>query len=160
MLESRGITVTGGEGLPPRVLLTNSTSRRGATSQDLRSLPVLCEGHAPAGSSAVADTNLLAVRGMGLHIVGKIPRSVGGHEYMFVAIDKFTKWVEVILYHARRLRPPSSSLKGLSTASEFQTESSPTTALNSPVDFSSTFANRWVSRCALPPYPTQEATGK
>ena len=32
----------------------------------------------------------------GLDIVGKIPRSVGGHEYHFVAIDKFTKWVEVV----------------------------------------------------------------
>ena len=33
----------------------------------------------------------------GLDIVGKIPKSVGGHEYLFVAIDKFTKWVEVML---------------------------------------------------------------
>ena len=32
----------------------------------------------------------------GPDIVGKIPKSVGGHEYMFVAIDKFTKWVEVM----------------------------------------------------------------
>jgi len=32
----------------------------------------------------------------GLDIVGKIPKSVGGHEYLFVAIDKFTKWVEVM----------------------------------------------------------------
>ena len=28
--------------------------------------------------------------------MGKIPKSVGGHEYLFVAIDKFTKWVEVM----------------------------------------------------------------
>ena len=32
----------------------------------------------------------------GLDIVGKIPKSVGGHEYLFVAIDKFTKWVELM----------------------------------------------------------------
>ena len=31
-----------------------------------------------------------------LDIVGKIPNSVGGHDYLFVAIDKFTKWVEVM----------------------------------------------------------------
>jgi transposase InsO family protein len=27
--------------------------------------------------------------------VGKLPRAVGGYEYLLVAIDKFTKWVEV-----------------------------------------------------------------
>ena len=32
----------------------------------------------------------------GLDIVGKLPKSVGGHEYLFVAVDKFTKWVEVM----------------------------------------------------------------
>ena len=31
----------------------------------------------------------------GLDIVGKIPKSVEGHEYLLVSIDKFTKWVEV-----------------------------------------------------------------
>ena len=30
----------------------------------------------------------------GLDIIGKIPKSVGGHEYLFVAIDKFIKWVD------------------------------------------------------------------
>ena len=31
----------------------------------------------------------------GLDIVGKLPKAVGGHQFLFVAIDKFTKWVEV-----------------------------------------------------------------
>ncbi|KAM0854748.1 hypothetical protein ACQ4PT_050237 [Festuca glaucescens] len=31
----------------------------------------------------------------GLDIVGKFPRVVGGHEYLMVSVDKFTKWVEV-----------------------------------------------------------------
>ena len=31
----------------------------------------------------------------GLDIVGKLPRAIGGYEYLFVAIDKFTKWTEV-----------------------------------------------------------------
>jgi transposase InsO family protein len=30
-----------------------------------------------------------------LDIVGKFPRAVGGHEYLMVAVDKFTKWMEV-----------------------------------------------------------------
>ena len=32
----------------------------------------------------------------GLDIIGKVPKSVEGHEYLFMAIDKFTKWVEVM----------------------------------------------------------------
>ena len=31
----------------------------------------------------------------GLDIVGPLPRSVGGYLFLFVAIDKFTKWPEV-----------------------------------------------------------------
>ena len=31
----------------------------------------------------------------GLDIVGPLPRAVGGHLFLFVAIDKFTKWPEV-----------------------------------------------------------------
>ena len=35
----------------------------------------------------------------GIDIIGKIsPRSSGGHEYILVAIDYFTKWVEVASY--------------------------------------------------------------
>jgi hypothetical protein len=31
---------------------------------------------------------------MGVDIVGLFPRAVGGYWYLFVAIDKFTKWPE------------------------------------------------------------------
>ena len=31
----------------------------------------------------------------GLDVVGNFPRVVGGYQYLIVAIDKFTKWVEV-----------------------------------------------------------------
>ena len=31
----------------------------------------------------------------GLDILGPFPRAVGGFEYLYVAIDKFTKWPEV-----------------------------------------------------------------
>jgi transposase-like protein len=28
-------------------------------------------------------------------ILGPFPRTVGGYRYLFIAIDKFTKWLEV-----------------------------------------------------------------
>ena len=31
----------------------------------------------------------------GLDILGPFPRAIGGFEYLYVAIDKFTKWPEV-----------------------------------------------------------------
>jgi hypothetical protein len=31
---------------------------------------------------------------MGLDILGPFPRAVGGYRYLYVAIDKFTKWPE------------------------------------------------------------------
>ena len=31
----------------------------------------------------------------GLDILGPFPRVIGGYEFLFVAIDKFTKWLEV-----------------------------------------------------------------
>jgi hypothetical protein len=32
----------------------------------------------------------MSVRGMGLDIIGKLPRAVGGYLYLLVAINKFT----------------------------------------------------------------------
>jgi hypothetical protein len=31
----------------------------------------------------------------GLDILGPFPRALGGYWYLYVAVDKFTKWVEV-----------------------------------------------------------------
>ena len=31
----------------------------------------------------------------GLDILGPFPRAAGGFEYLYIAIDKFTKWPEV-----------------------------------------------------------------
>ena len=31
----------------------------------------------------------------GLDILGPFPRSQGGYRFLFVAVDKFTKWIEV-----------------------------------------------------------------
>jgi hypothetical protein len=33
----------------------------------------------------------------GLDILGPFPRAVGGYRYLYVAIDKFTKWLEATL---------------------------------------------------------------
>ena len=44
----------------------------------------------------------------GLDILGPFPRSSGGYRYLYVAIDKFTKWAEV---EAVRSIPARSAVK-------------------------------------------------
>jgi hypothetical protein len=45
-----------------------------------------------------ADTIILGLCTMGLDMVGKLHKSwPGGHVYMLVAVNKFTKWVEAAL---------------------------------------------------------------
>ena len=44
----------------------------------------------------------------GLDILGPFPRAPGGYRYLYVAIDKFTKWAEV---EAVRTIPAGSAVK-------------------------------------------------
>jgi hypothetical protein len=46
-------------------------------------------------SRTTANTTVLALSQWGLDMVGKLHKSwPGGHVYMLVAVEKFTKWVE------------------------------------------------------------------
>ena len=44
----------------------------------------------------------------GLDILGPFPRALGGYRYLYVAVDKFTKWAEV---EALRSIPAGSAVK-------------------------------------------------
>jgi transposase InsO family protein len=48
-------------------------------------------------SGAADDSTLLVIRRMGVDILGPFPRAVGGYRYLFIAIDKFTKWPEATM---------------------------------------------------------------
>ena len=47
------------------------------------------------GSSSANDPTLIAIRCVGRGYPGAIPRAVGGYRFLYIAIDKFTKWPEV-----------------------------------------------------------------
>jgi hypothetical protein len=48
-----------------------------------------------ASSRVTTNTIILALCTVGLNMVGKLHKSwPGGHVYMLVAVDKFTKWIE------------------------------------------------------------------
>jgi hypothetical protein len=44
------------------------------------------------GVDATNDPTLVAIHCVGLDILGLFPRAIGGYRYLYVAIDKFTKW--------------------------------------------------------------------
>ena len=50
----------------------------------------------------------MVVRGLGAGYLGPIPSSVRGYRYLYVAIDKFTKWAKV---EAVRTIPAGSAVK-------------------------------------------------
>jgi hypothetical protein len=60
----------------------------------------------------------------GLDILGSFPKAVGGYEWLYVAIDKFTKWPEVTpIIKANK----NSALKSIKDLVAHQIGSSPTT---------------------------------
>ena len=55
----------------------------------------------------------MAIFGLGLDILGPFPRAIGGFEFLFVAIDKFTKWPEVEPVRKVTAQSAIKFLKGL-----------------------------------------------
>jgi hypothetical protein len=56
---------------------------------------ILCETDAPARSGPTDNTHHLAVCCVGLDLVGPLQKAPRGFSHLLVAIDKFSKWIEV-----------------------------------------------------------------
>jgi hypothetical protein len=57
-------------------------------------MSVPCKADTHTGSSSANDSTLLAIPLWGGDILGPFPRAVDGYCFLFIAIDKFTKWLE------------------------------------------------------------------
>jgi transposase InsO family protein len=53
-----------------------------------------CQADPHTGTDATNDPASWPFAVWGLDIVGSFPRAVGGYRFLYVAIDKFTKWPE------------------------------------------------------------------
>jgi hypothetical protein len=90
----------------------------------------------------------------GLELVGSLQKAPGGYTHLLVAIDKFSKWIEVrplnsiMSEQAWRSSPTSSIALGS------RTPSSPTTAPNSPAESSWTSKRITTSGWIGPPWLT------
>src|SRR3954464_4244758 len=58
-------------------------------------MPVPFQADTPTSSSSPDDPFILALFGLGARYPRPLPPSCRGFEYLYVAIDKFTKWPEV-----------------------------------------------------------------
>jgi transposase InsO family protein len=47
------------------------------------------------GADAANDLALMVVCCMGADILGPFPKAIGGCRYLYIAIDKFTKWPKI-----------------------------------------------------------------
>ena len=96
----------------------------------------------------------------GLDILGPFPRALGGYRYLYVAVDKFTKWAEV---EAVRTIPAGSAvkfIKGIVSRSGCRITSSRTTVRSSPVTSSKHTVLTLEHRYATPQWRTPEATAR
>jgi hypothetical protein len=76
----------------------------------------------------------------GLDLVGPLQKASGGYTHLLVAIDKFSKWIEVRPLNNIRSEQAVAFFTNISIALGSQTPSSPTTAPSSPAESSWTSA--------------------
>jgi hypothetical protein len=78
-------------------------------------MPIPCQADPYPGSGAAHDSVIVAfcrVRGGGV-ILGPFPRVVGGYRFLYVAIDKFTKWPEATAVTIVNKAPAVKFLKSI-----------------------------------------------
>jgi transposase InsO family protein len=60
-------------------------------------MPIPRQADSHVSADAANDPVLMTLHCVGLAIVGPFPRAVGGFRFLYVAIDKFTKWPKATL---------------------------------------------------------------
>jgi hypothetical protein len=117
-----------------------------------------CEGcqfyarqtHLPAQAlQTIPITWLFAV--WGLDLVGPLQKAPGGYTHLLVAIDKFSKWIEVRPLNNIRSEQAVAFFTNIIHHFGSRTPSSPTTAPNSPAESSWTSARITTSGWTGPP---------
>jgi hypothetical protein len=96
----------------------------------------------------------------GLDIVGPLRKAPGGYTHLLVAIDKFSKWVEVRPITNLRAEQAVTFFTDTSITSECRTPSSPTMGPNSRAGSSWSFATSSTSVWIGQPWRTHRPTTK
>jgi hypothetical protein len=94
----------------------------------------------------------------GVEILGPFPRTVGGYRYLFVAIDKFTKWLEATPMVNITQSAAVAFLKSI-VDSVSQAVSLQTTGPSLQVESFRNIARTSASSSPLDPWLTPEVTG-
>ena len=86
----------GRESLPAWLLLANRPQGCDQASSKVQGMPVPCETNPHTSSARAAHPPIMALHSLGVDILGPFPKAIGGYEYLYIAIDKFTKWPETL----------------------------------------------------------------
>jgi transposase InsO family protein len=62
--------------------------------KELQDMPVSCKADPHTGADATSDPILMALHCVGARHCGAISLAIGGYRFLYVTIDKFTKWPE------------------------------------------------------------------
>jgi hypothetical protein len=63
----------------------------------MQGMPILCQADPHTGSGTANDPPppaIMAFHRMGVDILGPFPKAVDGYRYLYVTVNKFTKWLE------------------------------------------------------------------
>jgi hypothetical protein len=58
-------------------------------------MTISCQVDLHTDADAANDPTLITIHCVGLGILGPFPRAIGGYQYLYITINKFTKWLEV-----------------------------------------------------------------
>jgi hypothetical protein len=86
--------ILGRESFPAGLLLAHRWERHQGHRAFVPRLPVLRPANACAGTGVAEHSYHMAVHGLGNRSTGTLRESPRGLHHLFVAVDKFTKWVE------------------------------------------------------------------
>ncbi|KAL0399747.1 UNVERIFIED_CONTAM: hypothetical protein Sradi_2318000 [Sesamum radiatum] len=93
---SWGITLEEGhwKGPTSRILLALHAERRPRYGATMQEMPRTREHHACSAAPMQPIPNPCPFDQWGMDLIGKLPRATGQREYLIVAVDYFSKWVE------------------------------------------------------------------
>ena len=147
--ESLILPHAGREGLSARLLLANSPLGRSKLVRRCRT----CQFHAKQIHQPAQALHTIPLSWQfavwGLDILGPVPKAVGAYEWLYVAINKFTKCPEATAV-IKANKNSALKLKTWCHVLASRTESSPTTGPNSPVRSLGIIVTTWSLSSASP----------
>ncbi|GFY91031.1 hypothetical protein Acr_07g0012270 [Actinidia rufa] len=97
MLKSLRCKIVSEENYSPRIFLADHRTRCGSIYKEMRQMPEVCPRQPSPSHRDGTNVQPLAIRPVGIDILGPLPQAPLQRKFLIVAIDYFTKWIEAQL---------------------------------------------------------------